>query len=93
MARLHIKKGDIVVVLWGEDKGKTGKVLQALPEKGRVLVEGVNLVSKALRKSQDRPKGGIVQREQPIAASKVMLQDRYDARKKKRSGAAVAEKV
>jgi large subunit ribosomal protein L24 len=84
MNRLHVKKGDMVVVLSGDDKGKTGKVLAAFPDKGRVLVEGVNIVSKALRKSQDRPKGGIITKEAPIAACKVMLQQRYEARRKKR---------
>lgn len=96
MNKIHVKKGDMVVVLSGEDKGKAGKVLQALPEKGRVLVEGVNIVSKALRRSQDRPKGGIIQREHPITAARVMLQERYEVRKKKCSSAAVvatAEKV
>jgi len=95
MSALHVKKGDMVVVLSGEERGKVGKVLQALPEKGRVLIEGVNMVSKALRKSQDRPKGGIIQREHPIAAAKVMRQDHYEARRKKRGAAtpAAAEKV
>lgn len=88
MNRLHVKKGDMVVVLSGEDKGKVGRVLAAYPGKGRVLVEGVNVVSKALRKSQERPKGGIITKEAPIAASKVMLQERYEARRKKRAGAA-----
>ena len=95
MSKIHVKKGDMVVVLSGEHKGKAGKVLQAIPDKGRVLVEGVNMVSKSLRKSQDRPKGGIIQREQPIPASKVMLQERYEVRKKKHAGTAgaPAEKV
>lgn len=95
MSALHVKKGDMVVVLSGEDRGKVGKVLQALPDKGRVLVEGVNVVSKALRKSQDRPKGGIIQREHPIAAAKVMRQDKYEARRKKHGAAspATADKV
>ena len=94
MKSMHVKKGDIVVVLSGEEKGKSGKVLQTLPGKGRVLIEGIKLVSKALRKSQDRPKGGIIQREQPIAVSKVMRQDVYEARRKKRGVApATVEKV
>jgi large subunit ribosomal protein L24 len=88
MGGLHIKKGDIVVVLSGEHKGKAGKVLAAFPSKGRLIVEGVNVVHKAIRKSQDHPKGGIITKEAPIAASKLMLQSRYEARRKKR-GAAV----
>ena len=84
MNTLHIKKDDLVVVVSGEDKGKTGKVLVTLPEKGRVVVEGVNLMKKAIRKSQDNPKGGIITKEFPIAAGKVMLQEKFELRKKKR---------
>jgi large subunit ribosomal protein L24 len=91
MPALHVKKNDMVVVLSGEDKGKVGKVLAAYPEKGRVLVEGVNIVHKALRKSQDKPKGGIVTREAPISVSKVMLQTAYEARQKKRGVAPAAQ--
>jgi len=75
MNSLHVKKNDIVVVLSGEDKGKAGKVLVTLPGKGRVVVEGVNLMRKALRKSQDNPKGGVVEKENPIHASNVALVD------------------
>jgi large subunit ribosomal protein L24 len=88
MNTLHVKKNDMVVVLSGEDKGKVGKILATYPEKGRVLVEGVNLVRKALRKSQDNPKGGIIAKEAPIAAAKVMLQERYEMRKKRRQAPA-----
>lgn len=90
MGALHVKKGDMVVVLSGEDKGKVGKVLFAQPEKRRVMVEGVNVVHKAVRKSQDNPKGGIMTKEAPIAASKVMLQERHEIRQKRRTSAAVA---
>ena len=83
MKNLHVKKNDMVVVLSGEDKGKIGKVLAAFPEKGRVLVEGVNLIHKALRKSQNNPKGGIITKEGAINISKVMKQDRYEVRRKK----------
>ena len=87
MNGLHVKKNDMVVVLSGEDRGKVGRVLATMPEKRRVLVEGVNVIKKALRKSQNNPKGGIITKEAPIAASKVMLQERYEVRKKKRGGA------
>jgi large subunit ribosomal protein L24 len=83
MSSLHIKRNDIVVVLSGEDKGKIGKVLATFPAKGRVLVEGVNVIHKALRKSQDNPKGGIITKEGAIHISKVMKQERYEARRKK----------
>ena len=91
MNSLHIKKNDMVVVRWGEDKGKIGRVLATFPEKRRVLVEGVNVVTKALRKSQDRPKGGIITKEAPIAVSKVMVQEKYEARRKKHGAPAKPE--
>ena len=81
---MHVKKNDMVVVLSGEEKGKVGKVLHVYPEKLRVLVEGVNVMSKALRKSQDNPKGGVTTKEFPIFAAKVMLQEKFEARKKRR---------
>ena len=84
MNTLHIKKNDLVVVLSGEDKGKAGKVLVTLPETCRVVVEGVNLMKKAIRKSQDNPKGGIITKEFPIAAARVMQQEKFELRKKKR---------
>jgi len=84
---LHVKKNDMVMVLAGEFKGRQGKVLAVLPGKGRVLVEGINVVHKAVRKSQDNPKGGITTKEAPIAASKVMLLEKFEARRRKRPGA------
>ena len=81
---MHVKKNDTVVVLWGEEKGRVGKVLHVYPEKLRVLIEGVNVMSKAMRKSQDNPKGGVTTKEFPIAVAKVMLQEKFEARKKKR---------
>jgi len=91
MKSLHVKKDDVVVVLWGEERGKVGKVLSALPGKQRVLVEGINVVSKAVRKSEQKPKGGIITKELSIPAGKVMLQERYEARKKKRAGVTAAQ--
>ena len=91
MAGLHVKKDDVVVVLWGAEKGKSGKVLATYPGKNRVLVEGVNLVHKSLRRSEDKPKGGIVTKEAPLPVSKVMRQDRYEARQKKRGIAPAAQ--
>jgi len=92
MNTLHVKKNDLVVVLSGADKGKVGKVLVTLPERGRVVVEGVNEMKKAIRKSQDNPKGGIITKEFPIAAARVMLQEKFELRKKKR-GVAVTSAV
>jgi large subunit ribosomal protein L24 len=87
MKNLHVKRDDMVVVISGEDRGKIGKVLATYPAKNRVLVEGINIIKKSLRKSQDNPKGGIVSKEGSIQISKVMKQDRYEARRKKRGAA------
>jgi len=71
MAR-RIKKGDTVAVMSGDDRGKRGRVLRVIPEKDRVIVEGVNLVYKHLRKSQQHPQGGRIRREAALHLSKVM---------------------
>ena len=75
MTKLHIKKNDTVVVLAGEDKGKTGKVLKVLVENNRALVEGVNMVSKSTKPSAKNPQGGIVKQEAPIHISNLSLID------------------
>lgn len=75
MGKLHIKKNDTVVVLAGEDKGKTGKVLKVLVEKNRALVEGVNMVSKSTKPSAKNPQGGIVKQEASIHISNLSLVD------------------
>jgi large subunit ribosomal protein L24 len=68
----RIRKNDTVVVRAGADAGSSGKVLQVMAREGRALVEGVNIVKKCLRKSQENPQGGIVDKEGPIALSKLM---------------------
>ncbi len=73
--KMPVKSGDQVIVITGKDKGKKGRVLQAHPKTGRVLVEGVNLVKKHTRPSQANPQGGIVTQEAPIDVSNVMLVD------------------
>lgn len=65
----RIKKGDVVKVLSGDDRGKTGKVLQVLPGSGRAVVEGLNFVKKHLRKTQDNPQGGVFEKEASIHIS------------------------
>src|SRR3989344_8157891 len=70
---LGIKRGDKVAVLTGKDKGKSGKVLHVFPQKGRALVEGINMVKKHVRKSQKNPQGGIIQQEIPIHLSNLSL--------------------
>jgi large subunit ribosomal protein L24 len=67
--RIGFRKGDTVVAIAGDERGKRGKVLSVFPERGRALVEGLNLVKKHVRKSQDNPKGGIVDREAPLHVS------------------------
>jgi len=71
MAR-HIKKGDLVEVITGDNKGVTGKVMRVLPDKDRVLIEGVNLVQKHVRPSQRNPQGGRIRVERPIHISNVL---------------------
>ena len=71
--KTHVKKNDEVVVISGNHKGETGKVLQVFPEKEQVLVEGVRLIKKHARRSQDRPDGGIIEKEGPIHISNVKL--------------------
>jgi len=73
MSKANIKKGTTVVVIAGDEKGKSGKVLQVIPESGRVLVEGVNFVKKHMQKSDDNPQGGIIEREAPIAISNLKV--------------------
>ena len=70
MPKLKIKKGDQVVILSGDDKGKTGEVLKAMPKENKVVVQGVNLVKRHTKPSQTNP-GGIVTKEAPINASNV----------------------
>ncbi|MEA2068158.1 MAG: 50S ribosomal protein L24 [Verrucomicrobiota bacterium] len=73
MSKAKIKKGDTVEVVAGDEKGKSGKVLQVVPGSGRVLVEGVNFVKKHMQKSEENPQGGVVEREAAIAISNVKV--------------------
>ena len=75
MKKLKIKKGDTVYVNAGNDKGKTGKVLTVLKDKDRVIVEGVNLVSKHTKPNSKAPQGGIIKQEAGIHISNVNLLD------------------
>ena len=73
MAGLNVKKGDRVKVIAGKDKGKEGEVIRALPQKGRVVVEKVNMIKKAQRPTQANPQGDIMSMEAPLNVSNVML--------------------
>jgi len=71
--KLHVRRGDIVKAISGGDAGKSGKVLAVYPKTGRALVEGLHMVTKHLRKSQDNPNGGIVKKESPMAVSNLAV--------------------
>ena len=75
-----IRRDDEVIVLAGKDKGKTGKVTKVLVEDSKVFVEGINLIKKHVRKSQQYPEGAILEREGTVHASNVMLAENFDAR-------------
>ena len=71
--KFHVKKGDQVQVVSGNHSGSTGKILAVLPKKQQVLIEGIRLIKKHTKKSQDSPQGGIIEREGPIHVSNVKL--------------------
>jgi large subunit ribosomal protein L24 len=75
MAIAHVRKGDTVIVVAGKERGKKGKVLRVIPEKGRVVVERINMIKKHQRPTQKIRQGGIIEREGPIHLSNVMLVD------------------
>ena len=70
---LHVKKGDNVIVLSGKDKGKEGKIIEAQPKHGKVIVEGINKVKRHTKPNLKAPQGGILTKEAPLHACKVML--------------------
>jgi large subunit ribosomal protein L24 len=72
---MHIRKGDTVMVIAGNARGKTGKVLKVYPDRERVIVEGVNIIKRHTRPNQRNPQGGIIQKEAPVHMSNVMLID------------------
>ena len=84
LLRFHVKKGDEVTVISGNHRGASGKVLQVLPKKEQVLIEGVRLIKKTQRKSQDNPNGAIITREGPIHISNVKVVEQVQPAKKSR---------
>lgn len=86
-AKSHVKKGDEVVVIAGAERGKRGKVLIISATTQRVVVEGIRMVKRHTRKSQQHPEGAIVEREGSVHISKVMLASRFDERAARRSSA------
>ena len=75
MAAAKIKKGDQVIVLSGKDKGKTGTVTQSMPKEGKVIVSGVNIITRHKKPSQTNPQGGLEKAEAPLHVSKVAIAD------------------
>jgi large subunit ribosomal protein L24 len=93
MKSFHVKKNDEVVVLSGADKGKRGRVISVLGKKSRVIVEGVAMIKRHTRKSQQHPQGAIVDKEGSVHISNVMLATNFDARATKRGGTKAAAKA
>lgn len=91
MAKFHVKKGDDVVVLAGAEKGKRGKIINVDTKSSRVIVEGLKMIKRHTRKSQQHPQGAIIEREGTIHASNVMKAENFDARAAKRGVAAPAK--
>jgi len=85
--KFHIKRNDVVVVIAGSQKGKTGKVLEVLPAKQRARVEGIAMIKRHLKKSQEHPQGTIAEREGSVHISNLMLQAVFDASKRKKATA------
>jgi large subunit ribosomal protein L24 len=86
MKSFHVKKNDEVVVLSGSSKGKRGRIITVLAKKQRVIVEGVAMMKRHTRKSQQHPQGAIVEREGSVHISNVMAVANFDARAAKRGG-------
>jgi large subunit ribosomal protein L24 len=90
MQKFHVKRGDQVVVIAGSSKGKSGKILEDLAEKQRARVEGLAMIKRHLKKSQEHPQGTIAEREGSIHLSNLMLQSTYDASTKRKKAPANA---
>lgn len=83
MAQTHVKRGDEVVVLAGKEKGKRGKILQLASKKNRAVVEGLAMIKRHLKKTEENPEGQIVEKEGTIDLSNLMLATKYDERRAK----------
>jgi large subunit ribosomal protein L24 len=82
MSKTHVRAGDLVKVISGNHRGSEGKVLQVLRSKGQVLIEGVRMIKKHVKRSQDKPNGAIIEREGPIHISNVKLLEKAAAQPK-----------
>jgi large subunit ribosomal protein L24 len=85
MQKYHVKRGDAVVVISGSHRGKEGKILEVLPAKDRARIEGVAMVKRHTKKSQEHPQGAIVEREGSVHISNLMLKSVHDTSKRKKS--------
>ena len=81
-----IKRGEEVVVISGANKGQRGRILQVLPKKDRVVIEGINLRKKHQKARSAEDQGGIIEREAPLHVSNVMVASKYDERQEKKKG-------
>jgi large subunit ribosomal protein L24 len=90
MRHFHVKKGDEVVVLAGTERGKRGRILSVLTGKQRVIVEGLKMIKKHVRKNQQNPQGAIIEREGTIHMSNVMRAEQYDSRIARRKAASTS---
>ena len=88
MKRFHVKKNDEVVVIAGADKGKRGRVIAVAGKKNRVIIEGVHMIKRHMRKSQQYPNGQIVEREGTLHISNVMKAADFEARQAKHGAVA-----
>jgi large subunit ribosomal protein L24 len=86
--KFHVKRGDQVVVIAGSQKGKSGKILEVLPAKQRARVEGVGMIKRHLKKSQEHPQGTIAEREGSVHLSNLMLQSVFDGSKRRKAAPA-----
>ena len=83
--KLHVRRGDIVQVITGNHKGSQGKILEVVRKKQQVIIEGVRMMKRHIRRSQENPNGGIIEREGPIHVSNVKLIERPEAEAPRRS--------
>lgn len=87
MPKAHVKRGDEVIVIAGTERGKRGKIITVNPQSQRIIVEGIKMIKKHMRKNRQNPQGAIIEREGTIHLSNVMLASKFDARAAKRGAA------
>jgi len=88
MIKHHVKKGDEVVVIAGSEQGKRGKVIEVLTKKDRVIVEGIKIIKRHTKRTQQQAQGAIIEREGSVHISNVMLAETYDGSKQRQTKAA-----